>query len=39
MEGGWPLLALLDWMHPPPFLASLTSQEQSLSNYNIHGTT
>lgn len=36
MEGGWPLPTLLNWMHPPP-LASLTSQEQSPSNFNLHG--
>lgn len=29
-------LPLLNWMHPPPFLAPPTSQTQSPSNFNIH---
>lgn len=44
VEGGWPLhspahaqAGSSHWMHPPPFLASLASQEQSPSNFNTHG--
>lgn len=29
-------LALLCWVYPSPFLAILTSQEQSPSNFNVH---